>query len=109
MSELGELWAAQAELARDPADLAAWHREAARKAAVSAAVRARREASGSKVPAYPLFSAVDAKAFAELAELSKSRRLHASEDVIAQGQPGHSIFIIARGVVRIHRDGRALA
>ena len=202
MSELAELWAAQAELSRDPEDLSAWHRvatglceagdakagglalgelghaagnagflplallaardllqvdsaaskkligdlatsyargakrvdaaarphpprspgqasagavpgkdavlEAARKVAVGAAAHARRQPAG-KVPAYPLFSSVDAKSFSELALLLKPRRLHAGDQVIAQGQPGHSIFIIARGAVRIHRGETTLA
>src|SRR5215471_15763667 len=162
MSELGDLWAAQAELARDPEDLSAWHRvatglcdagdkkagalalselghaaakagflplallaardltaldaaaskklvadlaalysrgakrldaqarprppgtpgqadpgalpkteavlEASLKVAVAAAAHARRAAATGNVPAYPLFSALDAKTFADLAE-----------------------------------------
>jgi CRP-like cAMP-binding protein len=202
MSELAELWAAQAELLHDPEDLAAWHRvalglceagdtkagglalgelghaagnagflplallaardllqidsaaskkliadlavayargtkrvdatarphppgapgtasaggmpgkdavlEAGRKAAVGAAAHARRQPAG-KVPAYPLFSAVDGKSFSELALLLQPRRLHAGDQVIAQGQAGHSIFIIARGAVRIHRGETTLA
>jgi cAMP-dependent protein kinase regulator len=205
MSELADLWAAQAELARDPEDLGAWHRvatglteagdkkagalalgelghaagnagflplallaardltaldaaaskklvadlaalysrgakrldaharphppgapgqadpgalpkteavlEASRKAAVAAAAHARRAAAVGDlpVPAYPLFAALDANTFADFAQLLQPRRLHAGDQVIVQGQAGQSIFIIARGAVRIHRGETTLA
>jgi CRP-like cAMP-binding protein len=84
--------------------------EEARKHVVTAAARARRERTRTPAPVYPLFAALAEAPFQELVRVMRPRRLRRGEVVIEQGQPGRSIFVVARGVVRIARapaDGAA--
>jgi CRP-like cAMP-binding protein len=77
---------------------------AACKAAIAAAALARREQrEGGPLPLFPLFSALPVDPFVELVALLKPRAFITDEVVIEQGTPGDSIFIVARGAVRITR------
>ncbi|HJZ83627.1 MAG TPA: cyclic nucleotide-binding domain-containing protein [Polyangia bacterium] len=83
--------------------------EAARRVAVATAARARRERTRAPVPAYPLFSSLPQEAFIALLGLLRPRTLSAGEVVFREGQPGGSIFIVARGTIEIARGRHTLA
>lgn len=53
----------------------------------------------------PLLDALPEDAFEELADQLRSRTFPANEVIIRQGESGTSLFLIARGVVRVSREG----
>jgi cAMP-dependent protein kinase regulator len=53
------------------------------------------------VPPLPIFSAIDAGAFKELFNHLTLKRYHTGDTIIAQGQPGESVYFIARGEVDV--------
>jgi CRP-like cAMP-binding protein len=55
------------------------------------------------LPAIPLFSELPADAFAALLGALSLVRRRPGETIIAEGEPGHSFFMLARGTVRVTR------
>lgn len=51
----------------------------------------------------PLLRALPAEAFVELSELLKSHTFPATEEIITCGESGSSLYLLARGVVRVLR------
>ena len=56
-----------------------------------------------KLPPIPLFSELGAEAFGAVLQSLKLRRVRPGEVVIAEGEPGQSFFVIARGEVRVSK------
>jgi cAMP-dependent protein kinase regulator len=56
----------------------------------------------------PLFSDLGREAFLSIIDKVRMRRVHDGETIIEEGEPGSSLFAIARGAVRVvrHADGR---
>jgi CPA1 family monovalent cation:H+ antiporter len=52
----------------------------------------------------PLFQGLDTSGFGHLEEMVRKHTLPAGEDIIRQGDSGDSLFLIARGVVRVLRE-----
>ncbi len=61
------------------------------------------------VPAMPLLSELPPEALANILAVVKRRSLAAGEAVVHEGDPGDSFFLLARGRVRVARNGEALA
>jgi CRP-like cAMP-binding protein len=57
-----------------------------------------------KLPPIPLFSELRAEAFGAILQALKLRRVRPGEVVIAEGEPGHSFFVIARGEVKVAKQ-----
>ena len=90
-------------LAKAPADDAALRKqaEAALKPAVAAA---RAVPAAAKLPALPLFRALEPDAFTSFVELLGARRVAAGGVIVEQGGPAEAFWVIARGRVRIERQ-----
>ncbi len=56
-----------------------------------------------KLPPIPLFSELESDAFARVLAALKLRRTRPGEVIVAEGEPGHSFFVIARGTVAIEK------
>jgi len=86
-----------------PADDAALRKqaEAALKPAVAAA---RAVPAAAKLPALPLFRALEPDAFTSFVELLGGRRVQAGGVIVEQGGPAEAFWVIARGRVRIERQ-----
>jgi CRP-like cAMP-binding protein len=56
-----------------------------------------------RLPPIPLFSELSASAFGAVLNALKLRRLRPGEVVIAEGEPGQSFFVLARGVVKVSK------
>lgn len=54
-----------------------------------------------KLPPIPLFSDLPADAFAGVLSALKLRRTRPGEVIVAEGEPGHSFFVLARGTVAV--------
>ena len=54
-----------------------------------------------RLPPIPLFSELRAEAFGAILQALKLRRTRPGEVVIAEGEPGHSFFVVARGEVQV--------
>ena len=54
----------------------------------------------------PFFNDIPAEEFEKMAALMRARTVAKYEDIIRQGQVGDSLFLIARGVVRVSRRER---
>ncbi len=52
----------------------------------------------------PFFEEIPAEEFGDIAERMKSHTYGGRESIIRQGDPGASLFLIARGVVRVSRE-----
>jgi CRP-like cAMP-binding protein len=55
------------------------------------------------LPPIPLFSELSAEAFGAVLRALKLRRVRPGEVVIAEGEPGQSFFVVARGEVQVVR------
>jgi len=82
---------------------------AAEAAAKTAAKAARAVAPADRLPALPLFRALDADSFASFVELLSARRYAAGAVIVEQGGPADSFWVIARGRVRIERGETVLS
>jgi len=56
-----------------------------------------------KLPPIPLFSELGPAAFEPVVAALKLRRCRPDEVILAEGQPGHSFFVIARGSVAVSK------
>ncbi|MBX3269352.1 MAG: cyclic nucleotide-binding domain-containing protein [Sandaracinaceae bacterium] len=56
-----------------------------------------------KLPPIPLFSELEASAFERVLYTLKLRRTRPGEVIVAEGEPGHSFFVIARGTVAVEK------
>ncbi len=56
-----------------------------------------------QLPPLPLFSELPASDFARVLSALKLRRARAGEIILAEGQPGQSFFVLARGTVRVQK------
>lgn len=54
-----------------------------------------------KLPPIPLFSELPSGAFARVLAAMKLRRTRPGEVIVAEGEPGHSFFVLARGEVAV--------
>lgn len=54
-----------------------------------------------KLPPIPLFSELPAEAFAGVLSALKLRRARPGETIVAEGEPGHSFYVLARGRVAV--------
>jgi CRP-like cAMP-binding protein len=57
-----------------------------------------------RLPPIPLFSELRADAFGAILQALKLRRVRPGDTVIAEGEVGHSFFVIARGEVRVTKQ-----
>lgn len=56
-----------------------------------------------KLPPIPLFSELSAETFGALLGALKLRRVRPGEVIIAEGEPGQSFFVVARGEVKVSK------
>jgi cAMP-dependent protein kinase regulator len=54
-----------------------------------------------RLPPIPLFSELPASAFARVLSALKLQRARPGEVIVAEGEPGHSFYVLARGSVRV--------
>lgn len=85
----------------DPTALAAQDVVVARAERVGADLERIGAAYPEHLPPIPLFSELPAAAFAAVLAALKLRRTRPGEVVIAEGEPGQSFYVIARGAVRV--------
>lgn len=57
-----------------------------------------------KLPPIPLFSELSAESFGAVLTALKLRRVRPGETVIAEGEPGQSFFVLARGEVKVTKQ-----
>ena len=62
------------------------------------------------MPEIPLFSDLSREAFVQLARDLVRREVGPDEKVVRQGEPGHALFVVASGKLRVERevDGRSV-
>lgn len=56
-----------------------------------------------KLPPIPLFSELPADAFARVLSALKLKRTRPGEVIVAEGEPGHSFYVLARGTVVVSK------
>jgi CRP/FNR family transcriptional regulator, cyclic AMP receptor protein len=57
----------------------------------------------------PLFESLSENAVKAIATLSELRREEAGTTLVGEGEPGHSLFVIASGSVHVTTDGKVVA
>lgn len=76
---------------------------AERVTAMAAAVEELGVTYPEKLPPIPVFSDLPAEEFARLLSAFTLRRVRAGAELIAEGEPGRSLFVLARGRVRVSK------
>ncbi|MCC6993434.1 MAG: cyclic nucleotide-binding domain-containing protein [Deltaproteobacteria bacterium] len=79
-------------------------RKQAETALKPALAAARAVPAAARLPALPLFRALEPDAFASFVELLGARRAQAGSVIVEQGGPAEAFWVIARGRVRIERQ-----
>ncbi|MHB8419109.1 MAG: cyclic nucleotide-binding domain-containing protein [Myxococcales bacterium] len=57
-----------------------------------------------RLPPIPIFSDLDPQAFVELLQRCTLLRFQKSEEIVHQGDPGRSFFVVSSGTVRVRRS-----
>lgn len=56
-----------------------------------------------------LFSELPGKELLNMVSIAEEVRFREGEDILQEGEPGDSLFVIVKGQVEVHRAGRSIA